>query len=312
MGQRDERRVDAGGDTRGAVGLRDAVAQGEQLDGAASGAGCLDVLRGDAADALGVDVLAGDAGVEGQGCQDRGLGGGVVTVDVRGRVGLGVAQLGGLGEHLVIAGPTLVHGVEDVVGGAVDDAHDGLNLVASQGAQQRADDRDGRGDGGLEEEVSAGGFGSLRKLTGVGSDEGLVRSDHGLAGLQGRVDDLAWVVDPADDFDDQVDVLALRQGERIVSQQLGVNPLARAGQIGDRDAADLQGPADTGRELVGTLVEQSVNLSTDCAHTQQCNTNSGVESFTRADGGRRCISHEYSPNVVVSFALAVSGVGVPF
>src|SRR5699024_9169371 len=37
VGQRDERRVDAGGDTRGAVGLRDAVAQGEQLDGAASG-----------------------------------------------------------------------------------------------------------------------------------------------------------------------------------------------------------------------------------------------------------------------------------
>ena len=146
----------------------------------------------------------------------------------------------------------------------------------------------------------------------MGGDEGLVRGDHGFAGLQGCVDDLAWVVDAADDLDNEVDVVALHQGERVIRQQLGVDSLARAGQVRDRDAADLQRPADPGGELVGTLVEQSVNLSTDCAHPQQCNTNSGVESFTRADGGRRCISHEYSPNVVVSFALAVSGVGVPF
>ena len=143
----------------------------------------------------------------------------------------------------------------------------------------------------------------------MGGDEGLVRGDHGLAGFQGCVDDLAWVVDAADNLDDEVDVVALHQGERVVRQQLGVNSLAGAGQVGDRDAADLQWPADAGGELVGTLVEQSVNLSTDCAHAQQCNTNSGVESFTRADGGRRCVSHKFSPNVVVGFALAFGGVG---
>ena len=61
-----------------------------------------DVGGADLGDALAVDLVARDAGVEGQRREDGGLGGGVEALDVGGRVGLGVAQglglLDGLGE----------------------------------------------------------------------------------------------------------------------------------------------------------------------------------------------------------------------
>src|SRR5699024_11563802 len=103
--------------------------------------------------------------------QDRRLRGGVVALDVCGRVGLGVTQAGGLGQHLAVIGAGGVHGVEDEVGGAVDDADDLVHRVARQRAAQRADDRDGGGDGGLEEEVGPGRIGGVGQLGAVGGDE---------------------------------------------------------------------------------------------------------------------------------------------
>ena len=54
----------------------------------------------DGADALAVDVLQGEPGVEGQRGEDGGLGGSVVAFDVGGRVGFRVAQALGLGQRV--------------------------------------------------------------------------------------------------------------------------------------------------------------------------------------------------------------------
>ena len=86
-----------------------------------------------------------------------GLGAGGQAVHAVGRDALSgvhgarVPQLGGLCQHLVVAGTPGVHCVEDEVGGAVDDAHHLVDLVAGKGAPKRANHRDGCGNGGLEE-----------------------------------------------------------------------------------------------------------------------------------------------------------------
>ena len=84
--------MDAGGDG-GVAGVVDKpLANGEQLDGEAGLRGGRDVVGGDVGDALGVDIVIGDAGVEAHRRHDRGLGGGVVSFNIGGGVGLGVAQ----------------------------------------------------------------------------------------------------------------------------------------------------------------------------------------------------------------------------
>ena len=97
VAQRDHRRVHARGDGPAVGG---ALADGEQLDGAAHALGGGDVGGGDLGDALAVHVVEAHAGVEGDPGEDGGLGGGVEALDVGGRVGLGVAEGGGLVERL--------------------------------------------------------------------------------------------------------------------------------------------------------------------------------------------------------------------
>src|SRR6185312_2137700 len=111
-------------DALGAGAVAEAFGDGQQLDDHALLAGRGHVLGGDGGDALAVHVVQVEGGVEGQRGQDRCLRGGVVALDVGGRVGLGVPELLRAGQCVVECGPGGVHGVEDVVRGAVDDAHD--------------------------------------------------------------------------------------------------------------------------------------------------------------------------------------------
>ena len=131
-----------------------------------SARGGLEVRRRDLGDALAVDVVGGDPGVERDGGQDRGLGRGVVALDVGGRVGLGVAQRAGVGQGVRVVGAGAVHRRQDVVGGAVDDAGHPQHRVAGQRLGQRADHRDRAGDRGLEVQVDVGVLGGLGQFAG--------------------------------------------------------------------------------------------------------------------------------------------------
>ena len=96
----------------------------EQLDAVAELAGERDVERGDAADALDMHRVERDRPAERERGQDRQLVRGIDAVDVERRIGLGVAQLLRIGEHLGELAAALAHLRQDVVAGAVEDAGD--------------------------------------------------------------------------------------------------------------------------------------------------------------------------------------------
>ena len=85
---------------------------------------------------------------------------GVDAVDVEARIGLGIAELLRLGQHLGEFAPALAHRRQDVVRGAVEDAVNPRHAVAGEALAQCLDDRDAAGDRGLEGERDAGLLGA--------------------------------------------------------------------------------------------------------------------------------------------------------
>ena len=185
------------------VGL---LGDGEELDHVAHLPSELDVDLGDRRDALVVDVGGRDGGAERDAGDDGGLGAGVVALDVGGGVGLGEAQALRLGQRVGVRRASLGHAREDVVGGAVDDAHHPGDALADQRLAQRTDDRDAAGHGRLEEEVDPGALGGLEELGAVLGQQLLVPGDHGLARLERSEDQLAGRLDATDELDHEVDV----------------------------------------------------------------------------------------------------------
>jgi hypothetical protein len=107
-------------------------ADGQQLGGIAHFPAVLDVPGRQAGDALPVDPVNRHPGVKSQRRQDGQLVRRVKPLHVVARIGLG--QPGGLGlpQRLLVGAAVLAHLGEDVVGGAVDDAHDASYLVGLQ------------------------------------------------------------------------------------------------------------------------------------------------------------------------------------
>ena len=207
-----------------------------------------------------MDVVEGHPRVEGEGGEDRALGGGVQAVDVGGRIGLRVPELLGLGEGFAEVHALGGHLVEDVIGGAVDDAEDGHDAVAGQGFAQPVDDRDRAGDGGLVVQVDAGGGRSLVQFRPVGGEERLVAGDHGGARSERFEDEASRGFDAADQLDDDV---GLRDDAvRVVGQETAVDRrVPRRLQVPYGYCDDLEPGARSRGQVLRLLFEQASHLS---------------------------------------------------
>ena len=140
--------------------------------------------------------------------KDGGLGRGVVPLHVRRGVALGQPELLRVAQDVVVAVALFLHAGEDVIGRPVDDPHDAQDLLTRQRLAQRPDDRDGTGDGRLVQQVDAGSRGHLGQLGAGGGQQCLVARDDGLAVAQRRLDQLVGRVEPADQLDHHVHVVA--------------------------------------------------------------------------------------------------------
>ncbi len=189
--------------------------------------------------------------MEGDPGEDGGLGGGVEALDVGGGVGLGVPERGGLVQRLLVPGAGGVHLVEDEVGGAVDDAEHAVDLVAGEGLAQRADQRDGTGDGGLVVEVPAVDLGGGVQGGAVLGEERLVGGDDRGAVLEGGGDEGAGGLDAADHLDHHVDVAAFDERGGVGGDQGGVDALPDAVRAADGDPGQFDRGADPRGEVGG-------------------------------------------------------------
>ena len=223
--------------------------------------GAGDIRGGDAGDALPVHVGRGDPGVEGQPGQDGRLGRGVEALDVRGGVGLGVAQRLGFLQRVREPGARGVHPVQDVVGGAVDDAQDPVHLVAGQRLAQRPQQRDSPGHRGLVVEVDPVLPGRLVQGGAILGEQCLVGRDHGLAGLHRGEQERADRLDAADHLDHDVHVRPGDQLHGVPGEQRGIDRHGPGpARAPHRDPGHLQPGADPGGQVVGLLREQAVHL----------------------------------------------------
>ena len=164
--------------------VRELLHGGDELDDTLAVAGVGHVFERDAGNALGVDFVRVDPGVGREGGQDGDLPAGVDALDVSGGVLLGIALLLGDLEGLFEGEILVDHRGQDEVGGAVEDAVDGLDLVAGEAEDQGPDERDAAADAGFKEVVDVVFLGDLQQFQTAGGHEFLVGRDHVLAGRQ--------------------------------------------------------------------------------------------------------------------------------
>ncbi len=141
----------------------------------------------------------------------------VDAVDVEARIGLGIAQALGLGQHVGEIAAGLAHRRQDVIAGAVQDAVDARrSRLAARPSRSAFDDRDAAGDGRLVAERHALGLGHAgqapchdgRAAPCWRSRQACRRAmapDHQLA---------CHAVGAADQLDDDVDLGSVGQSQR--------------------------------------------------------------------------------------------------
>ena len=246
---------------------------GEQLDDLVFRGCGGDVVGGDLGDALDGHVVDGDGGVEAEGGHDRGLVGRVVAFDVAGRIGFGVSLGLSVLEHVVEVETLGGHLVENVVGGAVDDAEHARHLVADEGFAQGLEERDGTAHGGFEVDVDALGFGGRVDFRTVLGQQRLVGGDHGSAGFDGGHHELACDAGAADQFDYDVGIGGHAHG--VGGHDGLVDPRERIGfrRVKAGDAGQFDRAANTCGKLVLLLDQQACGLGTDGTCAQQSNAN---------------------------------------
>ena len=123
-----------------------ALGAGHELDGQAQSGGATQLGVGDAGDARRAVAPGARRGspercrvgplAEAEPGEQRQLVRGVVTLHVGPRVGLRVAACLGLGQDVRIGPRVACHGAQDVVGGAIDDAPDGMDGVRRRGPSE--------------------------------------------------------------------------------------------------------------------------------------------------------------------------------
>ncbi len=194
-----------------------APADRQQFDAEAELARIFEIHRRDVADAGDRDRVEIHRRAEGEAGQDGQLVRGVDAVHVEARIGLGIAHLLRVGEHVGEAPPALAHHGEDVVAGAVQDAVDAQNLVSGEAFAQRLDDRDAAGHRRLVAERDTGALRRRRERGAMMREHRLVGgNDMALLRERGFGQRLGRPIGAANQFDDRVGLGAPRHLDGIV------------------------------------------------------------------------------------------------
>ena len=169
---------------------------------------------------LAVHVFHKHPAVECQRAQDAQLVGRVKAFHVRRGVGLRKTQALGVLQYRFIFGAFRRHPGEDVVGRAVDNTHDLLNMIGDQRGLDRVDDRDRAADAGFVVQARAGLLCHLPQFVKMKGKRHLVRGDNGLAVLQRAQHHGRGRLFAAQEFADDIDLRILQDIVLISGQHL--------------------------------------------------------------------------------------------
>ena len=219
-----------------ALRLPDGAAQ--QLDLIAAGVGVSHVGQGHPTDALGGHLVGVHVLAEGQGGQDADLPAGVVAVHVGGGVLLGIAVGLGLLQGLIKGQARLDHPGEDVVGGAVEDAGDLVQLIGRQAGGEGAQDGDAPAHAGLEQVADPVLLGQLQQVIAVGGHQLLVGGDHALARLQGPLGEVQGHLGAADGLHHHVHLGVVLDHREVLHKQILVGAVREVPHIQNIFQAD--------------------------------------------------------------------------
>ena len=112
--------------------------------------------------------------------------------------------------------------------------------------------------------------------------------------MQCGADHFARGIDSAHEFDDDVDVVACHECRGVVGDQF-LSDLAWSSQITHRDAAQFNGRTDPSPQVGGVVLEDSHDLGTHIAHTEDRDADRLV---------LRC--HALSRRLVLPYRVALS------
>ena len=284
---------------RGATAAGDA----EMLDSVAEFRGVGEVFRRQRADAFGVDVGEAQRNAEGDRRHDGELVGGVDAIDIEARVGFGVAERLGLGEHVLEPPPARRHFAENEVAGAIDDSGEPFDAVGGEPLAQGFDDGDAAGDAAFVGEHRATAGGGREQLVAALGDQRLVGGYHMLAVGKRLGDQPEGGVEAAHGLHHDLHFRVRGHGEWVpVKPDRGVDfssfrapgrdmddPQRRAGAAGDfsgvvpqqPQAAATHGAETTDSNLEGCLHRE--RLIRRCRAWPPC----GGLRGSRGSGGRR-------------------------
>ena len=259
----------------GAVLAADRAAQ--QLDNAAQLIGVCYVLEGDLGDALAGNLIRIELIAVSEVGQNADLAAGVVTLDVSGRILLGIAVELCLLERIRKGNAVVDHLGENVVGRAVQNAADFVKLVGSQALQHRTDDRNAAADGCLEHVVYAVLLGNLEQLLTLGSNQLLVGGAYALASLEAALGELVRSAHAAHYLGNDCYLGVVLDDREIGYKFIAIRQRGEVAQV--EDILYLNRLTNGLGDLVGVHVENLVYARTDSAVSHDCYFNHMLISF---------------------------------
>ncbi len=258
---RDQGRMDAQFD---AVFL--VLGDAQQLDPVAQLLGVLDVHGVEFGDALDIGLVELHRNAKGDGRHDGGLVGGIDAFNVKGRIGLGVAQALGLPQHVGEGQALVAHLGQDEIGGAVDDAGQPLDAVGREALAQGLDDRDTTGDGRLEGHHDALFLGGGENFVTMHGEQRLVGGDHMLTVFDGLEHQVAGHGVTADQLDHDVDVGVVDHGKGIVNDlDRAASQVAGMVKVAVGNLADTDGPAGAAADFFFVALQYRPDAAADGA-----------------------------------------------
>ena len=253
--------------------IADLFGHGEELDHISQLGREGNVGGGDRADPFTVHVARHDPAPERDAGDDRRFGRGVVAFDIGRGVALGIAETLGFGEGLGVGRSAVGHLREDVVGGAVHDAHHPGDLLPDETLAQRPHERNTTGHRSFKEEIDRGSVGGAEELrTNVGQ-QFLVTGDGGFTQLDRLEDQRTGRLDTSDELDHDVDVGRRDHGSRVVAKQRRIDPVSDPGGVTHGDVGDDQVDPGPGENRLAALGDQVHQGRTDVAASKDAYPN---------------------------------------